>query len=432
MTRLPDRSTNCEPATIGSCIDRTENLLRHSTAMIDVAKPPPDRDQIQSDLAHVPHLLKRFVLIPIADFAQHGQFLIQHPAVRQVAPEGLFKEAVEYMITGDTRKSQAWIQSLAMLKVSEKVDVMHLATCFQRMRDSNTREGQLFSDMVTDFTAEVQKSAAARVDGARAPWPAIIATAIRDRRPSSSNGANSHAQGSSPNVPVGWSDDAAKSKTGINNTCTHPLSQAALRPALQPDPPVSAEMQSLSSKYRVRQDGVKFFRPGRVFAILWHESAGQVPTMDNPLEPQRGDVLGPNMTRGPYGETIYSHIRRMVVIKNRRGYCWCIPISSYSGQGLRRRGLRQDDINSHTIVHDSRKDPQYLSAEPHSTKLPIAVDVIPGHSLSQAARLHYAKPHTVDWNTKVMDVGVVLSRCIPILLSDVGSELLGNPSRSRW
>lgn len=53
--------------------------------------------------------------------------------------------------------------------------------------------------------------------------------------------------------------------------------------------------------------------------MLWHENAG----LHGTILSQRG----PPFTKGKYQEPIYSSIRRMVVIKEQKGCCWCMYVS---------------------------------------------------------------------------------------------------------
>lgn len=93
----------------------------------------------------------------------------------------------------------------------------------------------------------------------------------------------------------------------------------------------------------------------QVFAMLWHENAGNQGTALSPK--------GPVFTKGKYQEPIYSSIRRMVVIKEQKGCCWCMcvsqpsnldpssdrdsPITTYSGQGVAKAGI---DHGKHALI----------------------------------------------------------------------------------
>jgi len=423
---------------IATPLPRSDHLARCLVAKVEVAKTLPDRDILPTDYSHSDRLVKEFVQLPLTELVQRAQYLIDHPETRRLQLPDLLKEAVEHMSKGDAGASQKWIHSLVMLKLSENTKEPHLIECFQRMQTCNTMESQQLRRMVVDITAQVQRSTVAKANPAQTykrSTPSVSGAArARDRHsPGPDNASPYYQQLAKTTSPV-WVEGVAKSGTVPDSISMLAPWQEHLRPALQPDRSMDARLQSLSSRYKVQRDGANFFRPGRVFAILWHEPVCEVRPVqmtDHLTQPRYEDMLGPNMTQGPYGEYIYSHIRRMVVIRNRKGYCWCIPISTYSGQGLRGRGLGHEEINSHAIVYDSKKEPRCLPGEIQSTRTPIAVDVIPGHSLSQATRVHYARPHTVGWNTKVMDVGTVSSRCAPILLSDVACELFEDSHKQR-
>jgi hypothetical protein len=52
-----------------------------------------------------------------------------------------------------------------------------------------------------------------------------------------------------------------------------------------------------------------------VFSLMWHEPAGQNNTsISKPIQ----------MTRDPFGGEVFSHILRMVVVKNQHGACLCV------------------------------------------------------------------------------------------------------------
>jgi hypothetical protein len=73
--------------------------------------------------------------------------------------------------------------------------------------------------------------------------------------------------------------------------------------------------------YRVRErkEAHDFFKKGRVFAMLWTETASQTFKAPNGTE-------NTNITMGKYGENIFSQIRRFVVVDVNRErhfvYAW--------------------------------------------------------------------------------------------------------------
>ncbi len=99
----------------------------------------------------------------------------------------------------------------------------------------------------------------------------------------------------------------------------------------------------LDSRYHTRRDARDFFVSGRVFALLWREVAS---------DHGGGDCAeGTTLAQGKHVERVSNHIRRMVVLKECRGYCTAIPINTYSGAGIRKPGFSQPDRDAHAIVY---------------------------------------------------------------------------------
>ncbi|KAJ5467820.1 hypothetical protein N7475_005572 [Penicillium sp. IBT 31633x] len=85
-----------------------------------------------------------------------------------------------------------------------------------------------------------------------------------------------------------------------------------------------------------------FFRVGRVFAMLWHENAGPKKTVDSGRAPSY------RITAGKFQELIYSTIRRMIVVKEQNGCCWCVPILTYNRKGVAKKSI---DRSKHAVVY---------------------------------------------------------------------------------
>lgn len=156
-----------------------------------------------------------------------------------------------------------------------------------------------------------------------------------------------------------------------------------------------------------------FYKLGTVFSVLWHSGASS----DKRKNPPKGYRTAQQFrTIGKYGEEIYSTIRRMVVVRERHGYCVCIQINTYSGRGLGKIRSNPREVNNHSIVHMSDTTPTYLSDEPKTNKMPIAVKkAAPFEKLVRESRLCYSQPSTVQHNVKALHVGQVTPDCLPLL-----------------
>ncbi|KAJ6188162.1 hypothetical protein N7519_003070 [Penicillium mononematosum] len=166
-------------------------------------------------------------------------------------------------------------------------------------------------------------------------------------------------------------------------------------------PGSNGEREMLDPRYKRQSDPRRFFRVGRVFSMLWHENAGWHGTV-------RSEKVSPSsspFTRGKYQEPIYSSIRRMVVVKEQRGCCWCVPITTYSGQGVAKAGI---DRSKHAVIHMRGDRPRAVRSEPRMAKEPLEVDPArPDQKLDCMSRVNFGKVYTVEHNVKVLPVGKI-------------------------
>ncbi|KAI4197150.1 MAG: hypothetical protein LQ346_003067 [Caloplaca aetnensis] len=149
--------------------------------------------------------------------------------------------------------------------------------------------------------------------------------------------------------------------------------------------------------FYVRVPPNKFFVEGRVFIKLHTEDAGTT----------TGDRNSFGFSIVSYGELAYSQLRRFVVVKAKpkENYCLCIPILTYSGKGAGKKGV---DQKAHAIIYTGGDPPERLATEVGMNKTPIRV--IPSRAdekLDPVSRVNMGKMFTVEWNTKVKDIGLV-------------------------
>ncbi|KAI4269274.1 MAG: hypothetical protein LQ337_007383 [Flavoplaca oasis] len=149
------------------------------------------------------------------------------------------------------------------------------------------------------------------------------------------------------------------------------------------------------NEFYVRSKPHDFFVEGRVFIKLHIEDAGDgFPSIVNGAESGFSSVA--------YEEVAFSQLRRFVVIKaiTQELYCLCLPITTYSGKGLAKKGI---DPSSHTVIHTTTHAPALLEGEPPTSKRPIRVVAkTPDVKIDPRSRLNYGKTYTVEWNTKAV------------------------------
>lgn len=153
------------------------------------------------------------------------------------------------------------------------------------------------------------------------------------------------------------------------------------------------QYEKLDPSYCI-QNG-RFFKRGRVFAILFSEPAGETaPKHDND-----------NVTTVKFGGRVFTQIRRFVVVQERQGFCYACPIFTYNERGTLKQGCKASE---HAIVYLVGSTPTLLEGETGITKKPIGI--VPIDSTVQmhiASRIRFGKVYPIEWNVKVKDLGSV-------------------------
>ncbi|EME45358.1 hypothetical protein DOTSEDRAFT_150357, partial [Dothistroma septosporum NZE10] len=156
------------------------------------------------------------------------------------------------------------------------------------------------------------------------------------------------------------------------------------------------ESERLDPAYKKRSSS--FFSRGKVFLTLWSEPT----TREDPST---------EVTRVRFGQTVFSRIRRFIVIKEGPAFCTAVQITTYTSQGVSKAGIKKSD---HAIVHTGTDPPSPLPEEeavhPHERMLqpPIRIDpVSPGDKLDALSRINYGKVYTIEHNLKVKPFGMV-------------------------
>ena len=144
---------------------------------------------------------------------------------------------------------------------------------------------------------------------------------------------------------------------------------------------------------------------GRMFAVLRHSEV-------------TGDDMGQLKWRSRTKQDVevFSHICRMIVVKECHGFVWAIPVNTYSGKGVGKRGFNQTDTDAHAIVYTPNQKPSNIAHEPRMRKNPIKViPVSSSETLDAASRINFSKPHSIDHNVKFLDIGKVAPESMPYL-----------------
>lgn len=348
---------------------------------------------------------RTFAEIPIVDLRARVDFLKAHPKwiekdnVKRIQ-SAFMEQAIQFWRMGKDMASASCACCCALLQVSKNQRPDMMSKYLRSLQTSGTQDQQNFSTTLEQIQNIVREQA--RQQGPLA-------------------GSEDDTRAYDPSV-AGLLQGLTEMYGGNADRLSADNSRA-VDPARSNNPAI----QKLRPAYKQRNGD--WYKPGKVFAIVWHEAAGESrkKTTDSLMDPRAQEAyeLNPALTKARFDSTVFTHIRRMVVVRNRHGFCWCVPIGTYGGRGLTKSGLSANDIKAHTVIHDAEKKPRYFENERKSNKREIAVAMAEGQSLDPASRIHLGKPYNVEWNLKVMDVGQVVPEDLEALIGYVRDEVFG-------
>ena len=363
---------------------RTEYRHQNSSSVVTTAYPrgtrppnlPPAHRQSQpnpantgglaqrsSEAAHLSEAAHEFIKIPLGNFEDCARFIRSRREIMSESLNEVNRRAIDLQAQGAIREAKGCVQlSLILIKHTQMS-----SNDFQHFFENLVRGHE---NTLSQFTSDFGKI-----------MEAVKAKAIErlDRR---------------------GEDEASIS------------SSQTLAPSRPPEICGTPNYQEdLDHRYYKRQNAKKFYRMGRVFAILWTENAGEGGT-------------GDNFSLVIYNEKVYTQIRRWVVVRERHGYCVCIPIRTYGNQGVAKPGLTTEERKRHAIIYADNVRPW---ESPHErgamSKDPIAVTMASTEQkLDQMSRVNFGSPTTIQWNVKAMNIGKVTERSLPALDSYFASE----------
>ncbi|KOC13425.1 hypothetical protein AFLA70_35g004421 [Aspergillus flavus AF70] len=175
-------------------------------------------------------------------------------------------------------------------------------------------------------------------------------------------------------------------------------------------PPVTSgptANETLDDRYQVQTNPKRFFKVGRVFAVVWHEGMGNAAPLKGGSKSLATKSLASDrelMTVGKFGTKIYTDIRRMVVFKEQAQCAWCFPVHTYGRLGVAKASV---DPSKHAIIYMNGAQPKSGPNEPRMTKEPLEVTPEPYQKLHAMSRLNFGKIYTVEHNQKVLPVGKI-------------------------
>jgi hypothetical protein len=148
--------------------------------------------------------------------------------------------------------------------------------------------------------------------------------------------------------------------------------------------------------FRVIKEPKRFFKVGRVFAVLWSEPAGE--NVDWSDEDDYEIVR--------YGEKVFTKIRRFVVVREGDRHSTCLPLLTYQGQGTLKYGVKPDDHaavfaeNPKSLMKEKLLPGEKLRKKPFSIIIEDSREKI-----DPLTRINFSKIYTVEHNVKALKIG---------------------------
>lgn len=173
--------------------------------------------------------------------------------------------------------------------------------------------------------------------------------------------------------------------------------------------------EELDSSFQVQSS--QFFTEGKVFAIMWNETASAT------LKPVDYNTSTSLSQVKHAGNIVYTNVRRFVVVRRKREFCFACPIFTYSERGCTKRGVHASE---HAIAYSWGNSPQLLQGESGITKPAISVVMNAGlPPLHVASRIYFGIHHPIQYNVKVKEIGYVPPAEVHTLISNWTAENLG-------
>ncbi|KAG4432398.1 hypothetical protein IFR05_012127 [Cadophora sp. M221] len=170
--------------------------------------------------------------------------------------------------------------------------------------------------------------------------------------------------------------------------------------------PGDYEAYAAAYVWRTPADSKKFFRPGRVFFILWTE-----PYVDS-MQSENDQFRSVTTYQVSYKQQkAPSKVRRFVVVKQAERHCTCLPVTTtFDGRGYKKRGIILDH---HGLIYSSKEPPPHIEG---ITKAPLRIVLSNGaDQIRNPTYINYGSVITVETNVMVKDIGALDSESRKLL-----------------
>ncbi|KAG9201453.1 hypothetical protein G6514_005650 [Epicoccum nigrum] len=149
--------------------------------------------------------------------------------------------------------------------------------------------------------------------------------------------------------------------------------------------------------------------------VLWNETTG---TTLKPVE--YNDSKSETAVKDRIARAF---VRKFVVVKRKREFCYACPIFTYHQRGCTKNGIIASE---HAIAYSWGDTPRMVQGETEFTKPHVPVVMAEGvQNLHYASRINFGIQHPIQYNVKVKDIGYVPADDVHTLISSWQEENQG-------
>ncbi|KAK2804326.1 hypothetical protein FQN50_006617 [Emmonsiellopsis sp. PD_5] len=149
----------------------------------------------------------------------------------------------------------------------------------------------------------------------------------------------------------------------------------------------------LDPAFQIPQHPKKFFKPGAVFSVVWHEPEGRRP----PDWTDHGSTI-----RGRFGEPLHGKVRRFIVMRSNDDSCICVGVFTYRDRGEEKDGVSR---KTHAYIRTANQpQPRTLSklGLDEYQMVPHGKETLKGTSLVNCEKIY-----TVEYYVKAKAIGMM-------------------------
>ncbi|KAK2787876.1 hypothetical protein FQN52_007055 [Onygenales sp. PD_12] len=145
--------------------------------------------------------------------------------------------------------------------------------------------------------------------------------------------------------------------------------------------------------FKIPENPRKFFKPGTMFSVVWHEPEGR----RAPDWTDHGSTI-----RGKYGEALHGKVRRFIVMRPNKDSCICVGVFTYQDRGEDKDGVSK---KTHAYIRTANQPPS-------RTRSKLGLDeyqMVPygKETLKETSLVNCEKIYTVEYYVKAKAIGVL-------------------------